>query len=88
MSVEHDKVRRIVPPAAAGPHHHQQRRETGRPTPPQRIIVYPNYINSKKTVAEGRRIPAGLGACSIASGCPRRNTSCVAAGAGRPGHAR
>lgn len=23
----------------------------------QRVIVYPNYINSKKTVAEGRRIP-------------------------------
>jgi hypothetical protein len=27
----------------------------------QRVIVYPNYMNSKKTVAEGRRIPANLG---------------------------
>lgn len=42
-----------------------------RPPPPpthtraQRVIIYPNYLNAKKTVAEGRRIPAdkGAGAC-------------------------
>ena len=27
----------------------------------QRIIIYPNYIDSKKTVAEGRRIPKDKG---------------------------
>lgn len=27
----------------------------------QRVIVYPNYIDSKKTVAEGRRIPRDKG---------------------------
>lgn len=29
----------------------------------QRIIVYPNYIDSTKTVAEGRCIPKDLGEC-------------------------
>ena len=27
----------------------------------QRIIIYPNYVDSKKTVAEGRRIPKDKG---------------------------
>lgn len=27
----------------------------------QRVIIYPNYLNSTKTVAEGRRIPKDKG---------------------------
>jgi len=27
----------------------------------QRVILYPNYINAKKTIAEGRRIPKDKG---------------------------
>lgn len=42
----------------------------------QRVIIYPNYIDSRKTVAQGRRIPKELGApagacreCAAAAAC-------------------
>ena len=28
----------------------------------QRVIIYPNYLDNRKTVAQGRRIPKELGA--------------------------
>ena len=31
----------------------------------QRVIIYPPYLNSKKTVAEGRRIPLDKGATML-----------------------
>lgn len=39
------------------------------PCPPllQRVIIYPNYLNIKKTVAEGRRIPKDKGQLFIHS---------------------
>lgn len=33
----------------------------GKWFPVQRIIIYPDYINAVKTVAQGRRIPKELG---------------------------
>lgn len=31
------------------------------PLPAQRLIIYPDYLNAAKTVAEGRRIPKDKG---------------------------
>lgn len=77
MAVEHDKVRRRRARTSARAHAHRCTRCTRRaciPAPsrsdltpprlprPQRIILYPAYINSKRTVSQGRRIPADKGA--------------------------
>ena len=35
----------------------------------QRIIIYPNYIDSTVTVAQGRVIPKDLGGCPPAHAC-------------------
>ena len=44
----------------------------------QRVIIYPAYIDSKKTVAGGRRIPAGKGLfvrCLLRVACRSRSRS-------------
>lgn len=46
----------------------------------QRVIIYPNYIDSKKTVAEGRRIPKDKGEVLYALTAIRRLPSLKAPG--------
>ena len=73
MSAKQDKVRRGAAQSATQRRAHSLQRRTTRaptPSPPpasttpstQRVILYPAYINSKRTVSEGRRIPADKGA--------------------------
>ncbi|KAF8068165.1 unsaturated glucuronyl hydrolase [Scenedesmus sp. PABB004] len=37
---------------------HQQQQMAAQPSTDRRVIVYPDYINATRTVAQGRRIPA------------------------------